>query len=89
MDMTGIAIRRGLRLGAAVAGLAALGFAAPASAQEAPAEVAAVEIVCIDLGFDTSECTSAVSSALVTGIEGATNANLAAAGIGVVVDLDI
>ena len=87
--MTGIAVRRGLRLGVAVAGLAALAVAAPASAQEAPAEVAAVQIVCIDLGFDTSDCTSAVASALVGGIEAATNANLAAQGIGVVVDLDI
>lgn len=87
--MTGIAMRRGLRMGAAVAGLAALAVAAPASAQEAPAEVAAVEIVCIDLGFNTSDCTGAVTTALAGGIVGATNANLADAGIGYVVDLGI
>ncbi len=87
--MTGIAIRRGLGLGVAVAGLAMLGVAAPASAQEAPAEVAAVEIVCIDLGFNTSECTEAVSDALAAGIADATNANLAAAGLGFVVEVGI
>ena len=87
--MTGTAIRRGLRLGVAVAGLATLAVAAPTSAQEAPAEVGAVEIVCIDLGYDISECTEAVSDALAAGIEGATNANLAAAGLGYVVDIGI
>jgi hypothetical protein len=89
MDMTGIAIRRGLGLGVAVAGVAAVGFAAPTSAQEAPAEVAAVEIVCIDLGFDTSECTEAVGDAVAAGVAGATNANLAAAGIGYVVEIGV
>ena len=87
--MTGIAIRRGLGLGVAVAGLATIGFAAPMSAQEAPAEVAAVEIVCIDLGFDTTECTEAVTDALAAGIAGATNANLAAQGIGFVVEIGV
>lgn len=87
--MTGSTIRRGLGMGIAVAGLAAVGFAAPTSAQESPAEVSGVAIVCIDLGFDTSDCTAAISSALVDGIEVATNANLEAAGIGVVVDIGI
>lgn len=87
--MTGIAIRRGLGFGVAVAGLAAVGFAAPTSAQEAPAEVGAVAQVCIDLGYDTGDCVGAVNSALVSGIEGATNSNLANAGIGYVVDIDI
>jgi hypothetical protein len=51
--------------------------------------VAAVEIVCIDLGFDTSECTEAVGDAVAAGVAGATNANLAAAGIGYVVEIGV
>jgi hypothetical protein len=81
MDMKGIA------LGLAVAGVAAFGFAGTAAASEAPAEVAAVTILCWDLGYDGTACMQAVSGALAGGIVGATNANLAAAGIDYVVGI--
>lgn len=78
-----------ITLGIAIAGVAALGFGGTASAQEAPAEVGAVQVTCLELGFDGSECTDAVTTAVAAGIAGAVNANLADAGIDYVLEIGI
>ncbi|MCC6312800.1 MAG: hypothetical protein IT337_02205 [Thermomicrobiales bacterium] len=84
--MTVSKVGRAVRLGVAVTGLAgAFAIVAPVSASQAPVEVAAVQVTCMDLGYDTSACTGAVSSALVGETVGAVNAALADAGIDYVV----
>lgn len=79
MDMKGIA------LGLAIAGVAAFGFTGAASAQQAPEEVGAVAVYCYELGFGVSDCSNAVSEALVNETVGSVNAQLAGAGIDFVV----
>lgn len=70
--MSDNALRRGLRLGFAVAGLvAATAFVAPVSAQQAPAEVAAVAVFCRDAGYDLTDCTEAIKVALIAEVPGA------------------
>ncbi len=76
---------KGIALGLAVAGVAAFGFSGVASAAESPAEVAAVTVFCHEVGYQLHECGDAVKVALNDGVIGATNANLAAAGIDYVV----
>lgn len=74
-------VSRGLRFGIAAAGIAVFGFAGGVSAQQAPNEVGAVGVACIDLGYGISPCQQAISTALVSDIVDATNANLADQGI--------
>lgn len=78
-----------IALGLAAAGVAAIGFGGAASAAESPQEIAAVNIMCWDLGYDHHDCNEAVEQAVVLGVESATNAGLAGAGVDYVVELGL
>lgn len=84
----GSSILRGLRVGAAVVGLALpFAFALSAAAAPPPGDVAAAEGTCIGLGYDTGTCTEAVKIGVAETIENPTNEALAGAGISYVVDV--
>jgi hypothetical protein len=72
----------GLRLGAAIVGLALpFAIALPASAMPSPNDVAAAEGTCIALGYDTSTCSEAVEVGVSDVAEDEVNGSLAASGI--------
>jgi hypothetical protein len=62
-------------------------MAGPVAAQPAANEVSSVELACLDLGFDVSTCTSAVSEGVFQVVEGDVNADLAGQGIALSLDL--